>query len=223
MPEPMIALGLAQLPQWRRERGLSVSMLADELGVSKRTLRHWEASLSCPRPYLRHRILEMMREDGHADLAMTKMMIERATSMAALFDFADLRMICASRGMAAVWPIVDRTNGTAFPPLVAHETARLIFDRALVQGVRQGRVVGLGGVTDRHGSVNTKPLVRHRWTASFKTYGQRLIAELSYEPCDGDEATGLRSLVTFGEITRQHPPKELINRAFGQPCPPLTR
>jgi len=201
MPEPMIALGLALLPQWRRERGLSVSMLADELGVSKRTLRHWEASLSCPRPYLRHRILEMMREDGHADFAMTKMMIERETSMATLFDFADLRLICASRGMAAVWPIVERMNGTAFPPLIANETARLISDRALFQGIRQGMVIGLSGVMDRHVYLDTDPLVHHRWTASFKTYGLRLIAELSYEPCGCDEVIGLRTL-HFNEMKR---------------------
>lgn len=200
MPEPMIVLGLAQLPQWRRERGLSVPMLAGELGISDRTLRHWEAGLSRPKPYLGHRILEMMREDAHADLVMTALMIERDTVLAALFDFTDVRLICASRGMAAVWPTFSRMGGTSFLTLLTNETARLMSDRAFVRGVRQGRVIGLSGVTDRHVSLDTDPLVRHRWTASFKTYGLRLIAELSYEPCGCDEMIGLRTLVHFNEI-----------------------
>lgn len=202
MPEPMIAPGLAQLPQWRRVRGLSVSMLAGELGVSERTLRLWEAGHTRPKPYLGHRILEMMRENAAADLALTRMMIEQDTVMAALFDFADVRLICASRGLAVVWPNFSLMIGTAFRPLLTRDSARLMSDRAFVRGVRQGRVVGLSGVADRHISLDTDALVRHRWTASFKTYGLRLIAELSYEPCGGDEATGLRGIAHFNEVTR---------------------
>ena len=202
MPEPLIALGLAQLPQWRRWRGLSVSMLADELGVSARTVRHWEASLTRPKPHLSHRILEMMRENAPADLSMTKMMIERETVMAALFDFADVRLISVSRGVAAVWPTFSRMIGSAFLPLLTNEAARLMSDRAFVRGVRQGRITGVSGVADRHISLNTDPVVRHQWTVSFKTYGLRLIAEISYEPCGCDEATGLRNLVQFMEINR---------------------
>lgn len=200
MPDALSAMWHVHLHEWRSAQGISRSALAKSLGISARTLVLWEAGQSRPKRHLDHRLSEMRRGGGANDLMLTMMMVERSAVMAALFDFSGLRLICTSRGMRTVWPNFCSMIGTAFQPFLVAEVDRLMGDRAFVRRVLQGDILGVTGLSDRHISLNTDPAFRHRWTVSFKTYGLRLVAELSFDPCRSDEPTGLCDFVRHSDI-----------------------
>ena len=51
-------------------------------------------------------------------------------------------------------------------------------DATFVRHVRQGRILGLSGVTERHITLETDPGFRHRWTAMFRAFAAARLSEL---------------------------------------------
>lgn len=190
--------GIHDLAEWRHRSGITRRDLAAALDVPQVTLARWEQGDGQPPHSTALRLMEMMRADASENLALAKLMVAQSRSMRALFDFAGVRLICASLGLAAVWPNFCALTGTSFLQILANDARHLMQDAGFVRDVRQGRILGVSGVADRHISLETDPAFRHRWTAMFRAYGPMLLAELTYETAGPDEPLGVERILYFG-------------------------
>lgn len=192
------ATDVTHLAQWRRLHGVSGVELADALSVSVSTIRRWESGRTKPRRALRVRLLEMMRFDADEHLALAKLLIGQSRGLSALFDFSDVRLLCASQGLKEVWPNFCAMTELPFLPFLTDDARRLMADRTFVRKVRQGQLLAISGVADRHVALEIDPPFRHSWFATFRAYGPHILAELNYERCRSSEELGIRSVIRFG-------------------------
>lgn len=194
--------GIHDLAEWRHRNGIARRDLAAALDVSERTLARWESGTAQPPRPTALRLMDMMRADAAENFALAKLMVRQSHRMSALFDFAGVRLICASLGLAAVWPNFCALTGTSFLQHLANEGRQLMQDATFVRHVRQGRILGLSGVTERHITLETDPGFRHRWTAMFRAFGPVLVAELTYERADPGEPVGIVDILCFDHLAR---------------------
>lgn len=192
------ATNVSDVGEWRRLNGLSRHQLGTMLAVSAATVGRWETGLTRPRKALAYRLLEMMRFDSAEHLALTKYLIRQSRSFSALFGFSDVRLLCASQGLREVWPNFCSMTDLPFLEHLTDDAKRLMDDPDFLRKVRQGEILGISGIADRHVSVETDLPFRHRWLALFRAYGPQIVAELSYEPCSVSEESGLREVIRFG-------------------------
>lgn len=192
------ATKVTDVGEWRRLNGLSRRALGAMLAVSPATVGRWEAGLSRPKDALAYRLMEIMRFDAAEHLALTKLLVRQSRSCMALFDLAEVRLLCVSQGLREVWPTFGSMTDRPFLDLLTDDARRLMADPAFLRNVRRGEILGICGIADRHILVETDPPFRHKWLALFRAYGPQIVAELSYDPCDGSEKPGLRGLIRFG-------------------------
>lgn len=194
----LYATDVTDVAQWRQLHGISRVALAQALSVSVSTIRRWETGGTRPGRALRVRLLEMMRSDADDHLALTKLLIRQSRALSALFDFSDIRLLCASQGLSEVWPNFCAMTELPFLPFLTDDARRLMADRTFVRKVRQGQLLAISGVADRHVSLETDPPFRHIWFATFRAYGPLILAELTYERCHATEELGIRNVIRFG-------------------------
>lgn len=187
--------GIHDLAEWRKRSAIARRDLAAALGVAEATVARWERGTHHPAPPMALRLTEMMRADAPENLALAKLMVSQSRNMSALFDFSGVRLMCASLGLVAVWPNFCAMAGVSFLAHLTDEALHLMADAGFVRDVRQGRILGVSGVSDRHVTLDTDPAFRHRWTAMFRAYGPVLVAELTYQRCDPRESVGLEGVV----------------------------
>lgn len=212
------ATDVTDLAQWRQIYGVSRVALAQALSVSVSSLQRWEAGRTSPARALRVRLMEVMRCDAADHLAVTKLVIRQSRALSALFDVSDLRLLCVSQGLRHVWPNFCAMTEISLLPFLTGDAQRLMSDRIFLRKVRQGRLLALSGVADRHMTLETDPPFRHRWCATFRAYGPQILAQLTYEPCPSTEEPGIRSVIRFGvrsvaPTTRQVPQKATLSGA----------
>ena len=73
-------------------------------------------------------------------------------------------------------------------------------DRAFLRQVRQGQVVYVNGACERPMAGNAGPGTRHRWSASFRSYGTRLVAEIWYDALLTDGPVGIHEVRRFRDL-----------------------
>ncbi len=207
----LYATDVTDLAQWRQIHGVSRAALSRALSVSVSTIRCWETGQTSPGRALGFRLMEMMRFDAAERLALTKLMIRQSRALSALFDFSSVRLLCASQGLKEVWPNFCAMTEKPFLPFLAGDAQRLMADWAFVRNVRQGKLLGISGVADRHVSIETDLPFRHRWFAIFRAYGPHVLAELNYESCPASETPGIRSVIQFG-TTSLEPVEHRLHR-----------
>lgn len=139
-----------------------------------------------------------MRHDADDHLALTKLLIRQSRGLSALFDFSDIRLLCASQGLKEVWPNFCAMTELPFLPFLTDDARRLMADRTFVRNVRRGQLLAISGVADRHMALETDPPFRHSWFATFRAYGPLILAELNYERCHASEEVGIRGVIRFG-------------------------
>ncbi len=192
--------GIHDLAEWRRRNGIARRDVAVALDVPEQTLARWERGEGLPSRPMTQRLMEMMRLDAAENLALAKLMVTQSRSMCALFDFSGVRLICASMGLVSVWPNFCALTGTSFLNHLTHEAKHLMEDTVFVRDVRQGRLLSVSGVADRHLTLETDPAFRHRWTAMFRAFGRVLVAELTYERAAPEDQVGVMEMVYFDQL-----------------------
>lgn len=192
------ATDVTDVAQWRQLHGISRVALAHALSVSISTIQRWETGRTRPGRALFVRLLEMMRHDADDHLALTKLLIRQSRGLSALFDFSDIRLLCASQGLKEVWPNFCAMTELPFLPFLTDDARRLMADRTFVRKVRQGQLLAISGVADKHVALETDPPFRHSWFATFRAYGPLILAELNYERCHASEEVGIRGVIRFG-------------------------
>lgn len=194
--------GIHDLAEWRYRNGISRHDLAAALDLPEATLSRWESGADHPPRPTAMRLMDIMRADAAENFALAKLMVRQSRGMCALFDFSGVRLICASLGLAAVWPNFCALIGTSALHQLSDEGRHLMQDTAFLRDVRQGQVLGLSGVSERPLSLETDPGFRHRWTAMFRAFGTILVAELTYEQVAPDEPLGILDILHFDRLAR---------------------
>lgn len=189
--------GIHDLAEWRHRNSIARRDLAEALDLPEATLARWEKGAGQPPHSTALRLMEMMRADASENLALAKLVVAQSHSMRALFDMAGVRLICASLGLMAVWPNFCALTGTSLLQVLANDARHLMQDAGFVRDVRQGRILGVSGIADRHITLETDPAFRHRWTAMFRAFGPALVAELTYETARPDDPIGVERILYF--------------------------
>lgn len=65
--------------------------------------------------------------------------------------------------------------------------------------VRQGQLLAISGMADRHVALETDPPFQRSWFATSRAHGPLILAELNYDRCHVYVKLGLRSVIRCGE------------------------
>jgi len=190
-----INLGLL-LMIWRKENHVSLARVASFLAVAPKTVARWEAGLAEPSRGLRLRLTEMMCHNSE-QFDLQKLLIQQYSSFVALIDFDDLRLVAVSRGLQSLWPQFCALIGQPILSYLTTEAGDLLADRAFVRRVKQGDIIHVAGTSERFDAAAANPVTRHRWSASYKTFATRLIAEVWYDPLPDLQPLGVHEIISF--------------------------
>lgn len=187
---------------WREQQGLSIGEIADAVAVSIQDLRDWEAGRAEPSPSLRYRVSEMMRGDASEQLSLRKVFVNGLRSYASLIDVDDTRLIAASQGLRCLWPELAGAVGQPFLHQMTPEARSLMQDTDFIGKIKRSEVILATGASERAGLISGGLSKRHKWTASFSSYGRKVIAEIWYDPELTALEAGVHQIISFSSIHR---------------------
>ena len=128
------SLGFAlpqQIKRWRTSSGMSQKVLAAKLGVSQQAISFWERGEDIPSPRTMGLLKELMYKD--TSLLADKFFVEHTNLICALIDLADVKIIAASKGFAALWPWSRQLVNRPLKDLLVGEMAQIASDESLRQ------------------------------------------------------------------------------------------
>ena len=185
---------------WREQQGLSIAEIADAAAVSIREVHDWETGRAEPSPSLRYRLSEMMRGDAIEQLSLRRVFVNGLRSYVSLIDVDDTRLIAASHGLRQLWPALANAVGHLFLDQMTPEARSLMEDPVFVRQIKRSEVVLASGASERNGFMSGGPAKRHKWTASFSSYGTQVISEIWYDPEPTTVEVGVHEIVNFSSL-----------------------
>ena len=185
---------------WREQQGLSIAEIADAAAVSIQDVHDWETGRAEPPASLRYRLSEMMRGDASEQLLLRTVFVNGLRSYVSLIDVDDTRLIAASQGIRQLWPELAHAVGQPFLYQMTPEARSLMQDADFIRKIKRSEVVLASGASERAGLVFGGPSKRHKWTASFSSYGRKVIAEIWYDPELTTLDAGVHQIFSFSSI-----------------------
>lgn len=185
---------------WRKQQGLSIAEIADAAAVSIQDVHDWETGRAEPPPSLRYRLSEMMRGDASEQLSLRTVFVNGLRSYVSLIDVDDTRLIAASQGIRQLWPELAHAVGQPFLPQMTPEARSLMQDADFIRKIKRSEVVLASGASERAGRIYGGPSKRHKWTASFSSYGRKVIAEIWYDAELTTLDAGVHEIFSFSSI-----------------------
>lgn len=182
------------LAAWRRSEGLTQTDLARRLGVSQQAVSYWERGKDVPGPAHMAQIRSLLTQSG--ELNIEKAFIRNQTTIRALFDCDDLRLLGVSAGFAALWPDFSRLIDVPLRNDLVNESAALYGDASFRKAIMCKDIVAAAGVSERHVRLDKDIAFKHRWFVRIRHFGARMVGDMIFEPCNADAPTGLEHLVT---------------------------
>ena len=190
----------AELRVWRKAVGLKQEALAYLLGVTQPAVSRWEAGLDVPSRALMMRLRDMMCVSGEYRSKVDSFALAQQGSLQASFDLDGVKLLATSRGVQRAWPRFAALSGLRLMDHLADEAGALMHDDAFVRQVRRGEVALVSAVSERQLSLDMGSAARHRWLATFRTYGSRMVINMTYEPCEAEAALGLERVVHLDDL-----------------------
>ncbi|MFG1481167.1 helix-turn-helix transcriptional regulator [Xanthobacter sp. V4C-4] len=184
-----------RLKTWRKMNGIKQAALADMLGVSQAAVSFWEGRRDLPSPAALTRLEALMAHSARDEVMVERLFVERQAGVRALIDFDGARFIAASRGFCALWPQTGELRDHRLADWLVNEAQKLFFDKDLRHAIVSGNLGLASGVSERMMSLEVDQVVPHRWHMCFRRYGPRTLVDVVYEPCAGDQPTGIEDLV----------------------------
>lgn len=185
---------------WRKAAAVKQDSLAAMLGVSQATISHWETGRDAPGRRIAGRMVDIMSPSAAERLQCDRLVMSMQGGIRAAFDLDGVRLMMASRGLTEVWPRFSRLSGTRLADHLVDEAARLMHDHAFVRTVRRGEIAMVSAISDRHVTLDLDRGFRHRWIAVFRTYGQKMLVNMSYESCDQASPPGVERVIDFDTL-----------------------
>lgn len=185
---------------WRKANGIKQESLAALLGVSQSAVSHWENGHDRPQRRLVGRLVDMMTATADERLLVDGLAIQQQGAMRASFDLDGVKLLLASNGLTAAWPDFSRLVGVKLVERLVGEASHFLHDDDFVRSVRRGEVALISAVSDKHVHLDVDTAFRHRWIAVFRSYGARIVVDMTYEACDPLADTGVQSVTHYDDI-----------------------
>lgn len=189
------------LRDWRKAAVIKQDSLAAMLGVSQSAVSAWETGRDTPGRRIVGRLLDMMSPAAADRFRLDKAVLCHQSAVRAAFDLDGVRLVMASRGMMAAWPQFSTLGGVRLADRLVDEAATLIHDDAFVRSLRRGEVAMVSAVSERHVALEMDARFTHRWVAVFRSYGQKMLVDMTYEPCAASQPLGVEQVTHFDSLT----------------------
>lgn len=196
---PAVDIGKV-IKTWRKAACVKQDALAFMLGVSQSAVSSWETGRDVPNRRLVGRMLDIMSPCATDRLELDRMTLQKQGLVRASFDLDGVRLVMASRGLAEAWPDFSRLTDMRLVDRLVGEARELLHDDDFVRLVRRGEVALISAVSDRHVELPMDSSFRHRWTAVFRSYGTRMLVDMTYEPCEQDHPKGIETVTHYDAL-----------------------
>lgn len=187
------------LAAWRRSEGLTQTELARRLGVSQQAISYWERGKDLPGAAHMAQIRTLLSQSG--ELNIEKTFIRDQTTMRALFDCEDMRLLGVSAGFAKVWPDFSRMIDVPLRGDLVNESAALYDDPSVRSAIMRKEIIAASGVSERQVRLDKDFAFKHRWFVRIRQFGARFVGDMLFEPCAVDVPTGVERLLKPDEWT----------------------
>lgn len=188
------------LKDWRKAHGIKQESLAAILGVSQSAISHWENGLDIPHRRLVGRIVDMITDASKDRLFVDRLAIQQTDTIRACFDLDGVKLVTGSNGLAKAWPEFSRLIDKRLVERLVGEASQFLHDDDFVRSARRGEIALVSAVSDRHIQQEVDSAFRHRWTAVFRSYGAKVLVDMTYETCDPLSDTGIQSIVPYDSV-----------------------
>jgi len=185
---------------WRKAVALKQDALAHLLGVTQPAISRWEAGLDMPSTALQVRLRDMMCPSGAARRKIDDYVLRQKSALEALFDLDGVKLLATSQGMQRAWPRFSALPDMRLIDHLIGEAASLLHHDDFVREIKRGEVAVISAVSDGHISLPLDRNFRHRWHATFRSYGTRMVVKMGYEPCAADAPMGVEKIVRLQEL-----------------------
>lgn len=183
-----------QLRQWRKANRIKQSALAQQLNVAQSAISRWETGKDHPNPATLRRLAAMMAWNK-PDAMLEQAYIERQAGTVALFDLSGVRLLAASAGLKRLWPEFCAATGTSFSEYLVDESRYITTDKSISRFISQGRQIVASGISLRHITIDYDKPVLHRWHARIRPTHERILIDMTYEPCEKNAAIGVEEVL----------------------------
>jgi transcriptional regulator with XRE-family HTH domain len=188
------------LPRWRKAAGIKQDVLSELFGVSQGTVSRWETGKDVPSKRISLRLLDAMSASWKDRFALDRAAMSASKTVRASFDLDGVRLLMISQGLIAAWPtFAGKLNSRLIDHLV-DESRQLMQDDSLLKSIRRGEVAMVSAISDRHVSLDMDAGFLHQWTAVFRSYGTKVMVEMTYEKCETTAKKGVGRVLYFDEI-----------------------
>lgn len=196
-----LADGPAQMiAAWRLANRLTQVTLGGILGTTAEAVAAWEEGRDTPAPAMTARLRDVMNPMADHAFVRARERLDRRSDMAALFDLDGIRLITSSKAVRQVWPQFATQCGVALNDHLVSTAATLLHNNEFLRASRKGEIAVVTGVSDRHVALGTDPCFRHKWTGSLRPYGQRMVLDVSFTPCDANTPLGIRRVLSVHDL-----------------------
>ncbi len=190
----------AALKSWRKAVGLKQDALAHLLGVTQPAISRWESGRDHPSVAVQLRLRDMMCPMGNARLKIDDFVLRQKSALEALFELDGVKLLSTSQGMQRAWPRFSALPDLRLLDHLIGEAAILLHDDDFVREIKRGEIALISAVSDSHVSLPLDSSFRHRWHATFHTYGPRVMIKMGYEPCAPDATVGIENVVRLEDV-----------------------
>ena len=185
------------LRDWRKANGLKQDTLAQILGVSQAAVSHWENGRDIPHRRLMGRILDLMAGIAEDRIYVDRIAMADQTSVRAAFDLDGVKLVMASRGLTETWPQFSKLTDIRLVDHLVDEASQFLHDDEFVRTVRRGEVAMASAVSDQHVALDVDSRFKHRWVAVFRSYGSKVLVDMTYEVCDPTARKGIQHVAHY--------------------------
>lgn len=134
-------------------------------------------------------------------LDVERAFIRNQSSVRALVDVDGIRLVGYSHGYAAVWDDFLRLLGKPVEDKVINELRTFAGSQSLKDQITAKELVMMSGISLRHLDIGLGPEFKHRWHMCFRRHGQKMYADMVFEPCDQSLETGIELMLRPDELS----------------------
>lgn len=174
--------------------------LAAVLGVSQSAVSNWETGRDVPNRRIVGRLVDIMSSTSEERLYVDRLAMLQQGAIRASFDLDGVKLVLASKGLITVWPKFSRFNDVRLVEHLVDEASQFLHNDDFVRSARRGEVALITAVSDKHVDLDLDASFRHRWIAVFRSYGQKMLVDMTYETCDANSSTGVESVIHYDSL-----------------------
>lgn len=170
------------------------------LGVSQVAISHWETGKDVPNSRIFARLVDIMSSAAEDRYRLDRLTVLAQAAIRASFDIDGVKLVTASQGLMKAWPSFSKLQDVRLIENLVDEASLFLHDDEFIRLVRQGEVAMISAVSDRHVQLDVDDRFRHRWMAVFRSYGPRMLIDMTYEICDATATKGVENVFYYDDL-----------------------